>query len=406
MPAPVARRLTSVRRYLCLGATLFLTGCGSAQVVGTPVRDTGVTASCAGLSPAAQFATARLVFVGRVLPGPTADFGGRRVLVSPARMQVERYLKGRGPATVSVDTEVTIEPGGVTGTEDRIEPRVGERWEIYTSSRRQPFDTSICAGSGRVASAPHGAEAALGLWRTFPVDAKPRPIVPLGEGLVVDPETGFRTVAESIAYQDGHFALHARLPGFLVLFGSLRLVSAATALDRLRAHGVHERDNFPPLAITAVRFGTATFVTDRGREALPAWRFYFRGASDPASVLAVAPPDVFMPPLLHRFTTPVPGAPPAASATVNAPGTTITISFAGPPAGTGPCQANYRASAVGSRQAVAFTITSLAAPVAPGQACPALAVIRTVALHLERPLGARVLISAADGGAIEVTARR
>jgi hypothetical protein len=151
MPVARARRLSAVRRYVCVGVSLFLAGCGGARVVATPVRYTAVAASCVGLSPAAQFAAARLVFVGRMLPGPTALVGGRRVLGSPARMRVERYLKGHGPMTVAVDTAVTIERRGIRGNEDGIEPQAGQRWKIYTASRRQPFDTSICAGSRRVA---------------------------------------------------------------------------------------------------------------------------------------------------------------------------------------------------------------------------------------------------------------
>src|SRR5947209_7658479 len=145
MVAAAVRSCGTVRRYVCLGLSLCLTGCGAAQLAATPVRDTAVVASCAGLSPAAQFAAARRVFVGQMLPGRTTARG--RVLASPARMRVERYLKGHGPATVTVHTAVTVERHRVRITEDGIEPRAGERWKIYTNSRREPFDTSICAGS-------------------------------------------------------------------------------------------------------------------------------------------------------------------------------------------------------------------------------------------------------------------
>lgn len=89
---------------------------------------------------------ARLVFVGVMLPGPRM----RGVLTSAARMRVERYLKGSGPAAVSVSTALTINGNSITIAEDGIEPRPGERWRIYTQSRAQPFDTSICLGSVRL----------------------------------------------------------------------------------------------------------------------------------------------------------------------------------------------------------------------------------------------------------------
>lgn len=149
MVAVPARRFNPVRRYVWFGFGLLVAGCGTARVTATPVRETtGVAASCAAVSPAEKFNMARKVFVGVMLPGPTTQQG---VLGSPARMRVERYLKGHGPRIVRVDTALRIEPGGVTGNSEGIEPKAGERWKIYTQSRRQPFDTSICSGSTRVA---------------------------------------------------------------------------------------------------------------------------------------------------------------------------------------------------------------------------------------------------------------
>jgi hypothetical protein len=358
------------------------------------VRETGVAASCAALTPAARFAAARLVFVGRMLPGPTARLGRRRVLGSPARLRVTRYLKGRGPRTVAVETAVRLDRGGITGTEDGIESEAGQRWKIYTTSRQQPFATSICAGSGRV-TAQRSPSAALALWRGFPVHAMPRPIVPLGEGLVLEPVSGFHTGEQKLAYLEGRFALGAALPP-----------GATRAYGRLRAHARDQHADVPPLTITAVRLGSATFDTDRGRRRLPAWNFSFRDVDAPASVLALDAPKVFVPPPLRRLGPAGPGNSIEDSAKSAASGRSITISFPGAPAGTGPCEANYRASAVGDPRAVAFTITTIATPVGPGQACPALAVTRSVVLHLTRPLRARVLVSATDGGAVAVTTDR
>lgn len=373
-----------VRRYIGLGLALALAGCGSAQVVATPVRETtAVAASCAGLSPAQQFAASRLVFVGVMLPGPSLQGG---VLGSPARMRVERYLKGHGPRIVRVDTALTIEPGGFTGNSEGIEPKAGERWKIYSESRRQPFDTSICLGSARVVESP-----ALGLWRAFPVQAKPRPVVPLGEGPVLDPQGGFRAVAQKIAYLEGRFALGTTLPA-----------GSEIAYQRLRAGGVNGHEKVPALVVTAVKPGSGVFVTDRGRRRLQAWQFYFKGVTNPASVLALVPPHVFIPPPLHHFGQSGPGSSIEDSAAMSASGKTITLSFTGGPAGNAPCDYSYRASAVADRQAVAFAITAIAVPVPPGEACTAIGLVRTAVLHLSRPLGARVLVSAADGGAVPV----
>src|SRR5581483_12465416 len=101
-------------------------------------------------------------------------------------------------------------------------------------------------------------------------------------------------------------------------------------------------EDLPPLFITRVRPGSALFATDRGRMRLPAWKFFFRGVDDPALVLGVARPSVFFPPPLRRFGQPGPGSSIEDSATVSAAGTSITISFVGSPAGTNPCDAEYR----------------------------------------------------------------
>ena len=175
-----------------------------------------------------------------MLRGPTVRVGGRRVLGSPARMRVTRYLKGHGPWTVRLDTAITIEPGGISGNEDGIEPQPGQRWKIYTTSRRQPFATSICAGSARVrrlaSDAGPDPRKALALWRSFPVDASPRPIVPLGDGVVLDPATGFRTSAQKLAYLEGRFQLGTALPA-----------GAGTACGRLRAIGRDQHAKVRPL---------------------------------------------------------------------------------------------------------------------------------------------------------------
>jgi hypothetical protein len=213
MNPPLERSWVGVRASLsALAAGVLIAGCGESTAVSTPVapaRQTGLAASCAVASPAQQFAAARLVFVGRMLPGPSASLDRPHVLGSPATVRVVRYLKGSSPRTVKVTTAVTITNRGVTVGEEGIEPQVGEIWKIYTDSRRQPFDTSICGGSKMIRSA---VQVALELWNGFPVQARPRPIVPLGEGIVLDPSTGFPDDATKIAYLEDRFVLRAALP--------------------------------------------------------------------------------------------------------------------------------------------------------------------------------------------------
>ena len=165
MTAAAVTRIGGVRAgelLLCGCAICAVAGCGrvgmttsagapAAPRTATTVRAdatvTGSTASCAGLTRGQQLAAARLVLSGRFLVGPTVRLDGRDVLVSPARMRVSRYIKGRGPKLVRVTTAVTARR---LIAEDGIEAQAGERWVIYTNSRYGPYETSMCGGSHRL----------------------------------------------------------------------------------------------------------------------------------------------------------------------------------------------------------------------------------------------------------------
>ncbi len=81
------------------------------------------------------------------MAGPTAQIGGRAVLVSPAKVRVSRYVKGDGPKVVRVVTGVVS--ANVVNAEG-IEPQAGQRWFIYSMSKSAPYETSICDGSNQL----------------------------------------------------------------------------------------------------------------------------------------------------------------------------------------------------------------------------------------------------------------
>ena len=142
-----ARRRPAAGIALLFPLTALVTACaGSAHV------STGGDAACASLSPAKHLAGAHIAFLGTMLPGPTLKLGGQQVLLSPARVRVTRYLKGTGPAIVTVTTAVS-HAGDIANAEG-IEPHPGQQWTIYTPSRQMPYQTSICDGS-----APAGGQA-------------------------------------------------------------------------------------------------------------------------------------------------------------------------------------------------------------------------------------------------------
>jgi hypothetical protein len=118
-----------------------LSACGSSA---GPSQGSGD--SCAAGTPSGYLAAARTAFVGVMLSGPAVG----SVLASPARVRVVRYLKGSGPAEVTVITAVTRDGSGVVGNGEGITPHAGERWTIYTTSRAMPYQTSVCGGSALV----------------------------------------------------------------------------------------------------------------------------------------------------------------------------------------------------------------------------------------------------------------
>jgi hypothetical protein len=404
MKPPLARSWGAVKFGIgLLTIGVLLAGCAASRTASSPVasaRQNAAAASCAGLRPAQELAAARLVFLGRMLPGPSAVVDGREVLGSPAKVRVMRYLKGAGPRTVTVSSAVTITGNGLTVAEDGIEPQVGEVWKLYTRSREQPYETSTCGGSIRLRST---GEVALEFWNRFPAQKDPRPVIALGQGVVLDPRTGFPNDETKIAYSEGRFVLRAALPSGPTAADRLPVASAADAFDRLRAIGRLAGGKVAPLIIHAVRLGTAIFLTDRGPRRLPAWQFFFTHIARPALVLALATTRLFTPPPLQQLGPTGPGNSIEDSARENRTETAIAISFIGAPPGNGPCDASYSASAVQDRRAVAFTITTHSQLAPPQTVCAAVGYTRTTVLHLPRPLGRRVLISSTDAGAVPVT---
>jgi hypothetical protein len=108
-------------------------------------------AFCEQPSATAAAAAATTIFVGKALPGPTAQT--EPTLLSPATFAVDHYVKGSGARTLKVETAISSSGGVVTTKEDLIEPRAGQWWMIYS---HQTIDgvvqTSFCDGSHLVAA--------------------------------------------------------------------------------------------------------------------------------------------------------------------------------------------------------------------------------------------------------------
>jgi hypothetical protein len=98
-------------------------------------------ASCIKMSASEQRARADVIFDGVALDGPTAT--------GVQRFRVTRFLKGRGPGVVRVQTGTIRRPDG-TGMTTSISLHVerGQRWRIFgRGSARKVLQTNLCAGS-------------------------------------------------------------------------------------------------------------------------------------------------------------------------------------------------------------------------------------------------------------------
>ncbi|HYM49713.1 MAG TPA: hypothetical protein VET65_03980 [Candidatus Limnocylindrales bacterium] len=244
------------------------------------------------------------------------------------------------------------------------------------------------------------AAALLGVWAGFPVHVLPRPIVLAGSAIVDPP--GFSTGQAKVDYLLGAIAAPSRFPTGPSTLDGYPLIDAGSALTLLTTRHSAVAGSTPPpigLTVTDVHLDHATFTTDRGDRSLPAWLFSLSGADGPAAVLAVAPSARWSPPGSASAAT---RAGFVTGAILSPDGRTLTTTFAGAPAGTGPCDAGYRMVPAESSAAVVITVLETYVD-SPGVACPAIAQLRTISAVLASPLGARVAVDAVSGQAIAVT---
>ncbi|HEV2886896.1 MAG TPA: hypothetical protein VGX49_08300 [Jatrophihabitans sp.] len=245
-----------------------------------------------------------------------------------------------------------------------------------------PAGTDHAVGDGN-------PSAILAHWRSFPVDADPRPPVLIGP-TVIDPQSGFPSDEDREAYQEGRFDLATTLPAAPSTAGGYPVIAAKAALDQLRQ--AHPIDTFkgarttPRLRIVAVTLGQAYFVTDRAPRRLPAWRFDLGRVTAPAWVLAVDPEAL--------WAKPTPGADLGFRATLLPDGRSLSLDFIGGPDEATPCGIAYTAVAVESATAAVIRLWERQQRQPKGEGgCIALGYPRTVTLRLAAPLGARVLLS-------------
>jgi hypothetical protein len=131
---PVAAYLLGMQKLAALTVAI---------AVGGVILAAGAEASCIAMSPAEQRARADVIFDGVALEGPTAT--------GVQRFRVTRYLKGRGPRDVRVNTgNIRRADGSGSVTSVSVVAARGQRWRIFArGSPRKVLRTSVCDGSRR-----------------------------------------------------------------------------------------------------------------------------------------------------------------------------------------------------------------------------------------------------------------
>jgi hypothetical protein len=217
----------------------------------------------------------------------------------------------------------------------------------------------------------------------------------------IPPNAAFSSERQKDAFSSGHFELAGTLPG-RPLSGLVRWTDGATLqLPLLTAGAAFAElaaqrpcggpDACGQLAVTGAEPGVVTVRTSRGLASVPAWHFTVAGLGWQVSEVAMARNTLVV----------LPGYGPLPSAGRNTPGVggltavttnsrVLTLRFSG-----GACDAAWGAY----RYETASTVVagSWERPSTGNGVCPAVGVIRTARVSLDRPLGTRVVLDVASG---------
>ena len=259
-------------------------------------------------------------------------------------------------------------------------------------------DSTVTGRPSAAANHPSAPlQAALAAWSTFPAGAPKRPIVLLGGDNVNAPAQGFSDDALKVAFLDGAIAGPASYPSGPISSDGVDLITSHQALTILTTPSGSGPPATVTLQVIKVALGKDTFQTDRGMLPLPAWQFWKQGVQNPASVLAVSPNDVFTPPQPNNRAQVV------GAGTIGRDDRTLLLTFAGLPAGTGPCEANFVASSAEAASAVAVRLRPITSAKYKDVACTLVAVDRHITIRLFTPLRNRVVVDASSLMAVSVT---
>jgi hypothetical protein len=220
------------------------------------------------------------------------------------------------------------------------------------------------------------ARWAVECWDRFPVDHQPRPLVLVGAR--TRNGHGFNSGEAKLAFLQGRITTAVPLPD--------RVLAALGAYQpALRPSPAR----VAPIVITAATRSETTFPTDRGPRTIPAWELTADGVNGSIWLADPEPPSPWQPDPASRPRRPSDGSPHRSiSAIIQADQRTLTYSFIGSPSTT----VSYAGgTVVESRTAIAIVPAGTFVG-RPARFHAAVGQQRKVTVHLEQPLGPRVLV--------------
>jgi hypothetical protein len=240
---------------------------------------------------------------------------------------------------------------------------------------------------------PSPPTAALAAWKHFPATANPRPIIAFGATVEHIPQAGFPTNDRKIAWICNKFVLASDVklsttpPGPATAAGSsypsIGSERAYFELMSARSSGGNSTDcaRVQPFLITAARWGTAGFPTDRGTVQMSAWLFDVPEVSAYIGHSAVDPSAYWGGGVASG----------GRGARISADDRTLKIPVSN--AEPGPCGTDYTTATAESDTAAAVAVKSIP-HASPGDAvaCPLVLHLGYITVVLNAPLAGRVLV--------------
>ena len=251
------------------------------------------------------------------------------------------------------------------------------------------------SGQGGPAPPPPPTDA-LGKWKDFPANARPRPIIIFNRsferigplGFTSEPDRKIDWGCNKFAFAPG-VILPASAPdrasaggASYPSIGAVRAYGELMAARSVSAKAAPNCAGARPLMITAVRWGAAGFPTDRGTTAMSAWLFDIAEIEAYLGYSALDPSSFW-----GGGVTSAGGG----GARISADGMTLEIAVGN--AGPSKCDSTYTAATAESNSAVAVAVKQTP-NASPGEnvACTLPLRMSYMSVELHAPLGGRVVV--------------